>query len=115
MLLSSCGLMLLSILGSLLLLSSIGHVNAEPKVVSMETKRMARNGLLKRDAGAVSITNSLDIMYYVNATVGTPGQDLAFVIDTASADAWMYGPELSRQSDNNSCKYAPMLAWSRSD
>ena len=115
MLLPSCGIMLLTILGSLLLLSSVGHVNAEPKVVSMETKRMSRNGLQKRDAGAVSITNSLDILYYVNATVGTPGRSLAFVIDTASADAWMYGPELFRQSDNNSCKYIPMLEWLRPD
>ena len=104
MLLPSCGIMLLTILGSLLLLSSVGHVNAEPKVVSMETKRMSRNTLQKREAGAVSITNWLDILYYVNATVGTPGQSLAFVIDTASSDAWMSGPELSRQSELGACK-----------
>ena len=104
MLLSTCGLMLLSILGSLLLLSSINHVSAEPKVISMETKRMSRHALQKRDAGAVSITNFLDILYYVNATVGTPGQSLAFVIDTASSDAWMSGPELSRQSELGACK-----------
>ena len=87
--LSSCGFMLLSILSGFLLLSSIDVVNAEPKVISMEIKHTSSHALIKRDAGAVSITDYFNILYYVNATVGTPGQDLAFVIDTASADAWM--------------------------
>jgi predicted aspartyl protease len=97
--------MLLSILGGLLLLSSIDHVNAEPKVISMDTKRMHSNTLHKRDAGAVSITDYFNIVYYVNATVGTPGQSITFVIDTAASDVWMPGPELSRQVDFGSCKF----------
>lgn len=78
-----------------MLLSSISHVNAEPKVISMDTKRMSRNALRKRDASAVSITNYVNSLYYVNATVGTPSQSLAFIIDTAASNVWMSGPELS--------------------
>ena len=104
MLLSSCGLMLLSILGSLLLLSSIDHVNAEPKVISMETKRMSSSALHKRDAGTVSLTNAANVYYYVNATVGTPGQNVSFIIDTVAPTVWMSGSELSRQAALGACK-----------
>jgi hypothetical protein len=86
MLLSSCGSMLLSMLGGLSLLSSIVHVNAEPQVFSIETKHMSRNVLKKRNAGAVSVTNFFNVFYYVNATVGTPGQNISFVVDTVSPD-----------------------------
>lgn len=75
----------------------------------MKTKRMARNALHKRDTGAVSITNYLDLVYYVNATVGTPSQNLAFLIDIESPDAWISGTELSRQSDFGSCKLISMF------
>jgi hypothetical protein len=106
MLLPSCGSMLLSMLGGFLLLSSITHVNAEPQVFSMETKHMSCNVLQKRDASAVSVTNFFNVFYYVNATVGTPGQNISFVLDTVSSDVWMSGPELSGNSLLSACKFS---------
>jgi hypothetical protein len=79
--------MLLFILGGFLLLSSIDLVKVEPKIISVETRRMSRNALHKRDAGAVSIPDYFNLLYYVNATAGTPGRNIAFGINTDSPDA----------------------------
>ena len=95
MLLSSCGMVLLTFLGSLLLLSSIGHVNAEPKVISMETKRMSRNALHKRDPTEFDLRNE-GFLYVLSASVGTPEQTIALQIDTSNSDTWLPGPELAR-------------------
>lgn len=111
MLLSSCGLMLPFILGSLLLLSSIHQVNAEPKVISMETKRMSRNALHKRDATELDLHNGI-VLYALSVSVGTPEQTIALQIDTANYGTWLPGPELA--SDPNvaaggTCKYISVL------
>lgn len=98
MLLSSCSLMLLSLLGSLFLLASIGHVNAEPKVISMETKRMARNSLHKRDSTEFNIRNDMTL-YVLSVSVGTPEQVIELEIDSVSSETWIPGPELARNQD----------------
>ena len=98
MLLFSCGSMLLSILGSLLLLSHINHVSAEPKVISMETKRISRNALHKRDAAEFDLCNEI-ALYVLSASVGTPEQIVALRIDTVYCDTWLPGPELASNSN----------------
>lgn len=102
MLLSPRGFMLL-LFGSLLLLSCINLVSCEPRVVHMQTERKSRRTLHKRDFGDgssadVGLSNS-EMYYFVNATVGTPGQLVEFDIDTGSSDTWILGPQLS--TDNN--------------
>jgi hypothetical protein len=87
--------MLLSILSSLLLLSSIDHVNAEPKVVSMKTKRMCTQNLQKRGTDQTTLFNAYNgYNYYVETTIGTPGQNVTFLVDTESDVTWMLGPDL---------------------
>lgn len=92
---------MLLLFGSLLLLSCINHVTAEPKVVHMPLERKSRRTLHKRDFGdgdSAAVTLSDDKMfYYVNTTVGTPGQRVEFDIDTGSSDTWI----LSRQLAND--------------
>ena len=87
--------MLLSILGSLLLLSHIDHVNAEPKAISMETKRISRNALHKSSGTEFDALS----LYVLSVFVGTPEQSIALQIDTTNSDTWLPGPELA--SDPN--------------
>ena len=99
--------MLLSLLGGLLLLSSIGLVHAEPKVISMETRRMSRSALHRRDPADVDLRNGI-VLYAIDVSVGTPAQNIALQIDTTNYDTWLPGPELA--SDLNVaaggiCKY----------
>jgi hypothetical protein len=86
MLLSLRGFTLLSFLSSFALLSLVNHVNAEPKVVSMQTTRMLHNSLHKRDTGSFGISSAGNLFYMINATIGTPPQDVVFAIDTSSGD-----------------------------
>ncbi|KAK5123835.1 hypothetical protein LTR85_002471 [Meristemomyces frigidus] len=69
------------------------NVLANPKVVSMRLGRRERPTIRKRDPQAVTLGNVLTL-YYVNATVGTPGQVVALDIDTGSSDVWMFGPDV---------------------
>jgi hypothetical protein len=119
MLLSVRGFVLLSFLGSFMLLSLVNHVNAEPKVVSMQTKRMPRSrALQKRDEGEVTIYN-YDSGYFLETAVGTPGQNIFLQIDTGSSDTWMFSSALEDDSyDQDSsvfckCNNRQQLKWPR--
>jgi hypothetical protein len=81
-----------------MLLSSIDLVNAEPKVISMETKRMSHNALHKRDATEFDIRNDM-ALYVLSVTVGTPEQDIKLEIDTTYYETWLPGPDLARNLD----------------
>ncbi|GAM38466.1 yapsin [Talaromyces pinophilus] len=67
---------------------------AEPKVLHMPMARNPNaNPLAKRDSASVTVTNALsEGIYFVNATVGTPGQLVQLVLDTGSSDVWFFGP-----------------------
>lgn len=67
---------------------------AEPKVLHMPMARNPNaNPLAKRDSASVTVTNAMsEGIYFVNATVGTPGQLVQLVLDTGSSDVWFFGP-----------------------
>jgi hypothetical protein len=68
-------------------------VDAYPKVVSMRTSRTDRRGLVKRDPISVNLGNAISNgLYFVNASVGTPPQQVQLQIDIGSSDVWMFGP-----------------------
>jgi hypothetical protein len=99
MLLSLRGFMLLSFLGSFMLLSLVNHVNAEPKVVSMQTKRMPHSRALeKRGDGEVVAIGNGGVGYFLNTTIGTPGQSVWLHVDTGSSDTWMFSAALEEDS-----------------
>ncbi len=71
-------------------LASLG--DASPKVVSMRMHRRERSVLQKRSPLPVSIGNAvMNGLYFVNATVGTPPQEVQLQVDTGSSDVWMFG------------------------
>ncbi|MCJ1244538.1 hypothetical protein MMC30_001736 [Trapelia coarctata] len=86
------------LLKSCLFLGALSSVLAEaPKVVQMQTYRQKRETiperLLKRANFPVTLGNAATVgLYYVNATVGTPPQEVSLQIDTGSSDVWMFGP-----------------------
>jgi hypothetical protein len=66
---------------------------ARPRVVRMQTSRVGRELLVKRDYHSVTLGNAVSQgLYYVNASVGTPKQNIALQIDTGSSDVWVFGP-----------------------
>jgi hypothetical protein len=82
-------------------LALLVHVLAEssPKVVSLDfTKREAAarsngGGLRRRSAVTADLYNAQgDLLYLVNATVGTPPQTFSLQIDTGSSDIWVGYP-----------------------
>jgi hypothetical protein len=80
-------------LRSFALLGLAASALAEPKVLHMPMARNPNaNPLAKRDSAAVTVTNAMsEGFYYVNATVGTPGQLVQLVLDTGSSDVWFFG------------------------
>lgn len=71
---------------------------AEPRVLHMPMTRNANHPgpLAKRASSSntaqVTVVNDVSYgLYYVNATIGTPGQELSLVLDTGSSDVWMFG------------------------
>jgi hypothetical protein len=69
-------------------------VAASPNVVKMQLSRGERRAISKRNPESVDIGNALGVLlYYVNASVGTPPQSVALQIDTGSSDVWMFGPQ----------------------
>ncbi|KAK6501475.1 hypothetical protein TWF481_009313 [Arthrobotrys musiformis] len=86
--------------------SAASAANA-PKVVSMPFARRddARTiDKVKRDSVSVTLGNaqkgsrSIGI-YYVNTTIGTPGQMIQLQLDTGSSDLWMFSEEACRTDD----------------
>jgi hypothetical protein len=72
-------------------LASLG--DASPKVFSMRMYRKERSILTKRDPLSVNIGNAFTYgLYFVNASVGTPPQEVQLQVDTGSSDVWMFGP-----------------------
>ena len=67
-------------------------VVANPKVVPMKFGRLhPRKAAQKRDLSPVTLGNAVGYgLYYVNASVGTPGQAVALQIDTGSSDVWVF-------------------------
>ena len=117
----------MALVPKLLLLASglLGLVEGSAKVVPMSFNKQKRDGHdLARRAASLSVdlgnafTNGL---YFVNATVGTPGQNVALQIDTGSSDIWMFGPQSCdvQTSDclGGNCEYIlcpPGTKWSYS-
>lgn len=66
---------------------------AEPKVLHMPMARNPNaNRLARRGHAVVDITNDMsEGLYFVNASVGTPGQQVQLVLDTGSSDLWFFG------------------------
>jgi hypothetical protein len=86
-----------------LLYALVSICDASPKVFSMRTYRKERSILKKRSTLSVDIGNAFtDGLYFVNASVGTPPQDVQLQIDTGSSDVWMFGPH-SCDSSTSPC------------
>ncbi|KAI1500577.1 aspartic peptidase domain-containing protein [Biscogniauxia marginata] len=69
----------------------------QPKVVSLSTQRKAvpnpvhRDRLRRRDTIRASLDNE-ETLYFVNGTIGTPGQPVRMHLDTGSSDLWVNTP-----------------------
>jgi hypothetical protein len=88
-------------------LLSPGLGDAAPKVLSMRMYRQEQNTLQKRAPLSVTLGNSVtNYLYYVNATVGTPPQEVQLQIDTGSSDVWMFGPDSCDISTSECLGYA---------
>lgn len=82
---------ILNVIVLLCALVSLG--DASPKVLSMRMYRTERSILKKRGTLSVDIGNAnTNGLYFVNASVGTPPQEVQLQIDTGSSDVWMFGP-----------------------
>jgi len=68
---------------------------AGPQKRNIHTRsRLARRG----SSHAVTLGNDVqDGLYYVNASVGTPGQTVQLQIDTGSSDTWMFDPTACKE------------------
>ena len=93
------------LLKSCLLLGALASATAEaPKVVQMQTFRHRREivpeTLLKRtNPLEVTLGNAPTVgLYYVNASIGTPPQEISLLVDTGSSDIWMFGPRSCNSS-----------------
>lgn len=80
-------LSILTLLGSTLALAAANT----PKVMHMKTTREPLSEIEKRDTTSATISN-VGSNYVVNASVGTPPQQLQFFLDTGSGDVWMIAP-----------------------
>lgn len=66
---------------------------ARPRVVRMQTSRVGRELLGKRDHHSITLGDAVSQgLYHVNASVGTPKQNVVLQIDTGSSDVWVFGP-----------------------
>lgn len=93
------GLIKLLILVNCALLTS---VTAEPNVVSLPLYKNQRRSIVKRDHGTASLDNDyIDGLFWVNATVGTPGQQVQLQIDTGSSDIWVFGASSCAESSTS--------------
>ncbi|KAL1725508.1 aspartic peptidase domain-containing protein [Schizophyllum commune] len=76
----------LATLTTLALEASAYHVRMQGRMRSLADAPLARRGNL---AGSSPLTNSADISYYTNVTLG--GDDYEVLIDTGSSDLWVAG------------------------
>ncbi|KAL1752852.1 aspartic peptidase domain-containing protein [Schizophyllum commune] len=76
----------LAALTTLALQASAYHVRVQGRMRSPTDAPLARRGNL---AGSSPLTNSADISYYTNVTLG--GDDYEVLIDTGSSDLWVAG------------------------
>ncbi|CAJ2510049.1 Uu.00g059490.m01.CDS01 [Anthostomella pinea] len=73
---------------------NIPSVLGKPKVVSMSTQRkpisnpVNRDRLRRRGTIQADLDNE-ETLYFVNGTVGTPGQSVRMHLDTGSSDLWL--------------------------
>jgi predicted aspartyl protease len=77
----------------------------------------ARSKLARRASGTASVSLGNDVqdgLYYVNATVGTPGQTVQLQIDTGSSDIWMFSPSACQEAHclGHSCKLSLFFVFS---
>ncbi|KAJ5377433.1 uncharacterized protein N7496_004842 [Penicillium cataractarum] len=88
----------LFLIASCVLLAS---VTAEPNVVSLPLHRSQRRSIVKRSHATASLENDyIDGLFWVNATVGTPGQLVQLQIDTGSSDIWVFGARSCTESES---------------
>ncbi|KEY67154.1 hypothetical protein S7711_03014 [Stachybotrys chartarum IBT 7711] len=75
-----------------------------PRVLSLDIQRdrssdplahaRARNKLRRRQSGSVDVTiDNLETLYYFNASLGTPPQEVRLHLDTGSSDLWVNSPD----------------------
>lgn len=103
-------------LRSFSLLGLAASALAEPKVLHMPMARNPNpNPLAKRDTASVTVINAAtsEGFYFVNATVGTPGQLVQLVLDTGSSDVWFFGPdscdEQTSECLGGTCMFSPCI------
>lgn len=91
----------------LLLLSCVQLACADLKVVEMSMQRTKRPAVQKRDLQPIALQGIGGILYAVNASVGTPPQQLHFHIDTGSSDVVMpaAGTQDCPNCDGDTCEY----------
>ncbi|KAM7215799.1 putative aspartic-type endopeptidase opsB [Rhypophila decipiens] len=84
-----------------------------PKVVGMPIERrrptrdpIHRDKLRKRGTLAAALDNE-ETLYFINATIGTPGKSVRLHIDTGSSDLWVNTPSSQLCTESSQpCKYA---------
>ncbi|KAF1990130.1 acid protease [Aulographum hederae CBS 113979] len=109
--------LLLAIAASLLELSEAASLprRKSPSVLSLQTHRKQTPNpihrdrlrkLRKRDGTLSADLDNESALYYVNVTIGTPGQRLRLDIDTGSSDIWCNSDdsEFCQQNDGSDCR-----------
>ena len=91
-------------LSALLLAALLAVAESSSKVVPMKFSKHKRSpNLEKRNTLSVNVGNAFQNgLYYVNASIGTPPQEVKLQIDTGSSDVWMFGPR-SCDTESSDC------------
>lgn len=82
----------------------VSGASEQSKVVSLPLYRNKERSIGKRDSAAVSL-NYASSAFWLNATVGTPPQQVKLAVDTGSSDAWIFGPDVCEEDDCDYCEY----------